>query len=274
MTLDRLRVPFLVIAIVLIFVVVAAEVGLSGYEAPLVNWIEKLRGAPKTNADDPAQVDILKFFPGDQADVLKGELAKMVDPSSPVRSLRTFGYGLRSMMFVDGLLLFSLLLIGLGVILPPACQARVQGVLTLIMSIVVIIAAFAFILLALAAVILMVSVLLAFPFGTIIYLIKWGHFDRGSAAGILGIFFTFKLIAGVLLVLAQQRFLQNIGLVVIYILTLVANFIVSFLHGLVPGFLVSITDGVAGIVVAIIGLILAIILLINAILSIISSLKL
>jgi hypothetical protein len=273
MTLDRLRVPFLVVAILLNMVVVAAEVGLRGYETPLAKLVESLRGKPQSSAVDPAQTDLLSFFPGAKAGVLQGQLDKLKESGDPVRSLQTFGYGLRSLQFVDGLLLFTLLLVGMGVIVPPALQARVQGVLTLVFSLLVIFAAIALIFVALVEVILMVSILLAFPFGTIIYLIKWGHFDRSTAAGILGLFFTLKLMAGGALVLAQQRFLQNIGLVVIFIVTLVANIIVSFLHALVPGFLVSITDGIAGIVVAILGAILAVILLVQAALSTAASLK-
>ena len=76
------------------------------------------------------------------------------------------------------------------------------------------------------------------------------------------------------MVLAHQRFLQNLGLVLIIIGALVANLIVSFLHALVPGFLVSISDAVAGIVVGMAGAILALLLLIAAIRSTTTALRL
>jgi MFS superfamily sulfate permease-like transporter len=50
---------------------------------------------------------------------------------------------------------------------------------------------------------------------------------------------TLKIPFGVCLVLAQQRFRQNKGLVLMVLTFFVATAIVSFLHGLVPGFLVS-----------------------------------
>jgi hypothetical protein len=70
-------------------------------------------------------------------------------------------------------------------------------------------------------------------------------------------------------VFAHQRFLQNKGLVLIIATSLIASIIVSFLHGLVPLFLVSITDAIAGIVVAIIAVIWGIFFLIGSIPAII-----
>jgi hypothetical protein len=62
--------------------------------------------------------------------------------------------------------------------------------------------------------------------------------------------------------------------VLLIVTSLVANLIVTFLHGIVPLFLVSITDAIAAIVVAIIGIIWAIVLLIGAIVAIVKVLRL
>jgi hypothetical protein len=267
MMLARLRVPFLILAIVLNLVLVLAEVGLPGYQEPLATLFGRLR-PPQTGAADQAAQEILHFFPAGQRDTLTkllGEASKNQQQVS--QPLRTFGFGLRSLWLVDGLLLFTLLLIGLGVLLPPAQQARIQGLLTLLYALFVIIMAVFLILEALAAAISMISMLLAFPFGTIIYFIQWGHFNRSGAAAMLALFFTIKLFITGAVVLAHQRFLQNLGLVLIIIGALVGNLIISFLHALVPGFLVSITDAVAGIVVSIMGASLAALLLIMGILS-------
>ena len=270
---DRLRVPFLILAILLNLVLVLAEVGLPGYQEPLANLFGRLR-PPQTGATDQVAQEMLGFFPAGQRDRLTKLLGEADKNQQRVsQPMHTFGFGLRYLWLVDGLLLFSLLLIGLGVLLPPALQARIQGLLTLLYALFVIIAAIMLILVALAAVILMISVLIAFPFGTIIYFIKWGHFDRSGAAAILALFFTIKLFIAGAVVLAHQRFLQNLGLVLIFIGVLATNIIVSFLHALVPGFLVSISDAVAGIVVSLIGLILAVILLIQASLSTIAGFR-
>ena len=55
--------------------------------------------------------------------------------------------------------------------------------------------------------------------------------------------------------------------------SLLCNIIISFLHGLVPGFLVSITDGVGAIIVAILAIIWLLFLGIGAIIAIIKALQ-
>jgi hypothetical protein len=278
MTAGRLRVPFLVLAIVLNLALVAAEVGLPKYEKPLAKLFEKLQGASRTAAAIKPAPEMLALFPPDQ----RSKLQELIDEANKKaneteqqasQASRPFGFGLRNMWLVDGLLLFTLLLIGLGVVVPPEVQARIQGLFTCFFALFVILMAIVLVFVALAAVVLMISVLVAFPFGTIIYLIAWGHFDRSGAAAVLALFFTIKLMISGAIVLAHQNFLQNLGLVLLVIGTLAANLVVSFLHGLVPGFLVSISDGVAGIVVGIVGGVLALILLIGAVFSIISALR-
>ena len=273
--LDRLRVPFLVLAILLVLAMVLAEAGLSQYQRQLGELLNRLR-PPQSGSAAANEQDLLRFFPPEQQGPLKKllkESRSAQDTAGEAASLQAIGYGLRYLWLVDGTLLFSLLLIGLGVILPPAWQARIQGGLTLVYALFVLIMAVLMILEALALVILMIALLLAFPFGTIAYMIIWGHFNRGGAAAVLAAFFTLKLIAAGSVLLAHQRFLQNLGLVLAILLALVANIIVSFLHGLVPGFLVSISDAIAGIVVAIVGVILAVIMLISAVLSIVAALR-
>jgi hypothetical protein len=73
----------------------------------------------------------------------------------------------------------------------------------------------------------------------------------------------------VCLVLAHQRFLQNKGLVLIVLTSLLANLIISFLHNFAPGILVSITDAIGAIVVGILAVIWAIVLLVFASISIV-----
>ncbi len=76
-----------------------------------------------------------------------------------------------------------------------------------------------------------------------------------------------------LLLLAHEGFLKNIGLVVYTLLAFVGMLVVSILYAVVPGFLVSITDAIAGIILAIIGIILAIWMGIKALLAILLAIK-
>ena len=115
---------------------------------------------------------------------------------------------------------------------------------------------------------IMVSLFLAVPFGTLVYLALWGFFPVGKSAAILGLVLFLKLVFGALLVLAQPRFLQNKGLVLLVGTTLLCTVVLAFLHGFVPVILVSIVDDIAALIFAIIAIIWGIILLIGSIPSI------
>ena len=121
--------------------------------------------------------------------------------------------------------------------------------------------------------VLMVSLLLATPFGTIAYLALFGFFPRGDAAILLSLLMFLKLVFAGALVLAHQRFLQNKGLVLLVLTSLVATMIVAFLHSVVPVILVSITDDIGAIVVAMIAIIWGVVLLIGSIPAVIKSIR-
>lgn len=248
---ERLRTPFLLAAIVLALLVFVLEVGSSLFP-----------GSPVT----PEQVTalILEQGFGDELDGVSPPEGEGVDPST----------GIAELAVLDGLVLFTLVLIGSGALFPQAVHGRVQGGASCIVAILAILAVIGLGLMTLAELLLMVGLLLAVPFGTLVYLAKWGFFDRGSASALLATLLFLKLACGVCLVLAHQRHLRNIGLVLILVTSLVANVVVSFLHGLVPVILVSITDRIAGIVGLILGLIWAIVLLIGAVVSIVKVLRL
>jgi len=74
-------------------------------------------------------------------------------------------------------------------------------------------------------------------------------------------------------VFSHKRFLENKGLVLIILTSLLATVIISFLHGLVPSFLVSITDNIAAIITAILAAIWALFYLIGSIPAIIKVLR-
>jgi hypothetical protein len=77
----------------------------------------------------------------------------------------------------------------------------------------------------------------------------------------------------VLLVMAHQRFLENKGLVLIILTSFLATIILSFLHGIVPRFLVSITDDIGAIIIAILAAIWSLFYLIGAIPAVIKALR-
>jgi hypothetical protein len=234
---DRLRVPFFLVAVAAIGLVVLLELGAA-----------LLLGGADASALVASQA---------------ADAGVSVPPGQPAP--QPTGIGIRYLVLVDIVALFTVALMGAGLVLPDRLHGRIQGIATIVASIILIVVALGLLLVAIAELVLMVTLLLAVPFGTIAYLIVWGSFPRGDAAVLLSLLMFLKLAFAGALVLAQQRFLQNKGLVALVATSLVANVVVAFLHGAVPGILVSITDSVAGVVLAVAAIIWAIVLLVGAV---------
>jgi len=181
------------------------------------------------------------------------------------------GEGIPSMAMLDGLLFYAVLMMGIAQLVGARIEGRIAGIITLIVSLLLLLAAIVMVFKELALLILMVSLLLAVPFGTIAYFTMWSGFKTGDAAVALSIIMFLKLAFAVCLVLAQQGFLKMKGLMLIILTSLLANLVVSFLQGLVPVFLVYITDDIAGIVVCILAIIWLIVYLIGSVVSIVKA---
>ena len=187
--------------------------------------------------------------------------------------LPTPGLGIPYLALLDGLLLFTLILMALSLILPARIHGRVQGIATLIVSLSVLIGAIVLIFVAIGLLVMMVTLLLAIPFGTIAYMAAFAHFSVGAAQGTMGSIMLLKIVFIILLVLAQQRFIQNKGLVLLTLTSLIGNIVVNLMHSLFPRPLVSITDDIGAIIVGILAAIWAVVLLIGAIPAIIKALR-
>jgi hypothetical protein len=183
------------------------------------------------------------------------------------------GLGIPSLALLDGLMLYTTGMMGLSLLVPGRIQGRAQGGLTLAVALLTLAGAVVTIIAAIAALVLMLTMLLAVPFGTIAYLIIFGTFAAGRARVVLSLVMTCKLAFAGCLVFAHQRFLQNWGLVVFILVSLLATVLVSCLHGFVPPFLVSITDAVAALIVAILALVWASLLLIGSIIAVVKAVR-
>jgi hypothetical protein len=199
-------------------------------------------------------------------------LTVLVEVGSSIVNVGVPGKGIPAMAFLDGLVLYTTLLMGLALIVPDRVQGRVQGIATLIVSLLFLLGDIVMIIAAFVLLILMVTLLLAPIFGTIAYFILYASFNTDGARVALSLLMTLKLAFAVCLVLAQQRFLQNKGLVLIILTSLLANIIVGLLQGLVPSFLVSITDDIAAIIVGILAAIWAVVFLVGSIISVVKAL--
>ena len=183
------------------------------------------------------------------------------------------GWGIRFLAVIDFLLLFGVTVIGLGTLLPRAMVGRIQGIIALVLSFFGCLGVIGLAFAALALLILMVTLLVAVPFGTLAYLAAWGHFPTGDAQATLALVMFLKLVFCGLLLAAQQSFLGNKGLVVLTALSLGATWLVSFLIAFPPGFLASITDVIGALVVAVVGIIWLLLLFIGSLLNLISVLR-
>jgi len=226
LTVDKLRWPFLLGAIIVSIVIVTVELGSA---APVVKSLLHLDDEPP-------------------------------------------GIAIPALALLDVQLVFATVIYGLGVILPQSLMGRVQGIASLILSILLILGSIVAIFAALTLLLLMLALIASF-FGIVVYLALFGDFGRNQAAIILSILLAAKIAVGALLVLAHQRFLTNKGLVLLVLTSLIANVVIGILHGLVPIVLVSVTDAIAAIIVSILAVIWAIGLLVGAIIAIIRIIK-
>lgn len=240
----RLRTPFFVIALVAMALVVLVELG-----SPLL-----LGGA-------------------DARAGLAGLEGLEVAPPPGLEVTEPTGRGIPYLALVDIIALYTVGLMGLGLLLPHRLHGRAQGVTTLVGSIVLIIVAFVLLIIAFIELLIMVSLFFAAPFGTLAYLVLWGFFPRGDAAVLLSLLMFLKVVFAVMLVFAHQRFLQNKGLVLLVLTSVVANIIVAFLHGLGPVIVVSILDDVAAIILAIVAIVWGIVLLIGSIPAVVKAVR-
>jgi len=260
---QTLRTPLFLVALVLMGLVVSIEVS-SPWLIEL--WTEYM-GPLGASSSEESLAAMASVLPDEDAGKIPDAKALRTQRSD-LGDLATPGLGIRALALIDGLVLVPVLLMGLSLWLPHKVHGRIQGFASLGVSILVLISTLAAGFAALALVFVMIAMLLSVPFGTIAYFVIYGFFDRGGAVGTLATIFSLKLGFCGFLVAAHPSFLQNKSLVLMVGTSLLASMIVSFLHGMVPLPFVSITDGVAAIVVAVIAAIWAILMLIGSLISV------
>lgn len=256
---NRLRTPFLILAIVFITLAVLLEAGTA------IPGILHSIPTPVTAFQLPSSVaGTFNTLSSDQRQVV-AQLSKQERPP---------GLSVPDLALLDSIVLFSVLLVGAALVVPERLQGKAQGIATLLFSLLLPGFTLCQILIAFNALMLMVALFLSIPFGTIIYLIIYGSFNRAGADIALSISMLLKLGFAISLLAAQQRFLQSKGLVLVTLTSLLGTVIVTLLLGIVPSILVSITDAIAAIIVGVPGIIWGLFLLIGAIVSLIKSIRL
>ncbi len=184
-----------------------------------------------------------------------------------------YGLGLRYLVLVDGLLLLTVALIASPLIISHRIHGRIQGFITFLAALLLLLASILMAITAIGLLIMMVSLLLAVPFGTIAYMAMFSYFPVGGVAITLSMVMALKLGFAVCLILAHQRFLENKGLVLLILTSLGITVVLSFLHNFPPSVLVSIPDALWAVVIAVIAAIWSLIYLLGSIPAIIKALR-
>lgn len=253
---EDLRKPFFFAGVALIALTVLTEAG--------TTYLIKPPAANESESIAEIQRNASGLLPD-------ADLKKRIKEGSQGAEENPPGLGIPCMAFLDGIVLYNLLLMLAALLAPERVQGSIQAVVTLVVSILILLGVIATFFVTLTKLFIMITLFTAAPFGTIAYMILFGLFPCGSAAAMLSVTMTFKLAAAACLVIAHQRFLQNKALVLIVLTSLLATVIVGWLHALVPTFLVSITDAVGALIVLILAGIWAIIMLIGAVIGIIKA---
>ena len=192
-----------------------------------------------------------------------------IDSSAASLNISTTGKAVPALALLDGLILFATVIVGIALLIPDRVQSKLQGIVTLVFAILLLLSIVAVFIKDFTQLVLMVSLLLAPIFGTIAYFVVWANFGTGTALAALSLSMTLKIVFAIFLVLAQQRFLQNKGLVLIICTSLLANLIVALLYGLVPGFVASIADVVGALAICIFAAVWAVVYLIGGAVSVV-----
>lgn len=179
--------------------------------------------------------------PGVQPGMVAG-----VDADSPP------GNGIRYLALVDGYLLFSMLMLAASLLLSQRLYGRVQGIVTLLVSLGWIVLGVLAALAAFGLLMVMFGLLVSAPFGTIAYLATWGFFPVARAATVLGLLLFLKLVFLALLVASQQDFIKAKVLVVHVAASFGLQLALGIVHGWLPSVVVSLGDQAMALLFAII----------------------
>lgn len=248
-TAGDLRRPLFVVAVALAAVVVLVELGMSA-----------LVGG---NPAGPVPLEVAAELGVEDEALQNQDLGTTTPPGSGIAFLALF----------DGLLVFTLALLGSSLVLSHRAYGRVQGVVTLVVTFLWILGGLLLALLAFVQLLLMIGLFVSVPFGTLAYLAVWGFFPVGEAALVLGLLLVLKLAMAAFLVASQPRFLQVKGLVAMIAVSLLLQLVLGFIHGFLPRPVVAIGDQLWAVVTAVVAIVWALVMLIVSIPAIVNAVR-
>lgn len=262
---DQLRRPFLLITLVTIVLALLICLGsnLLKRDTPLDQRID----TALTSARNTPQIAQELERRGIDLNDARDQLAESTADEPP-------GLAIPALALVNGLLLLVLILTALPMLVGDRTTGNLQGIVSIVGGLVGLIVGVVVAIVAFTALMLMVSLFLAVPFGTLAYLAVFGSFDTGTASAITAVVMVLQVIGLICLILAQERFLKNIGLMLLFGTAILLTFVTGLLHSVVPGILVSITDALGGLIIGVVAAIWSLVILIGGIVAAVRLLQL
>lgn len=184
------------------------------------------------------------------------------------------GLALLSMSLVDGALAITVLFMALSLIVPARIMGIIFGIANFLLFLLMLIASCIMFYVSLAALMLMVSLFMAVPFGTLAYLAAFGSFDTSTARLLLGLIMSLKIGLVACLLFGHPSYLKVKSLVFLVLTAFLAGLIVAVLHGFAPVIFVSITDALAAVIISVLGFIWSMYKFIGSIPSMLKGLRL
>jgi hypothetical protein len=196
-------------------------------------------------------------------------LSRLRDEGTP----EPIGMAIPIAVAIDIALLSRIGLTAFGNVVSGFWQGKLDGIVTFIVGLILLISGIAAALAALGVLMLMLGLFFSVPFGTAIYMAIFGGFGRAEAAAVLSLVMVFKITSLVLFVIWNLRVVKSLGIVLLAATSLIMTALIGLLHGIVPGPLVSITDAIGAIIVGIVSLIWGIVLLILGLIAFINAIR-
>jgi hypothetical protein len=183
------------------------------------------------------------------------------------------GLGLAALFFFDILVIYTFAMLAFQIVGLGAISGRVQFATALIVSILGLLGGIVLVTGAIAALTAMVALLLAVPFGTIVYMAIFGHFDTDASRAILSMVMLLKLVGLAMIAFATPGILNNRSVLVLSGVSVLFTFALGFLHAFPPNFLASIADAIGAIVFGIVGTIWMLLLLFSGLASLVRTIR-
>jgi hypothetical protein len=192
-------------------------------------------------------------------------------PVAATADLPTPGLGITTLGLIDGLIFYSWTTIKLGGLVPEKILTPTTKISNFIFFLVMLIVSITVFFITIALLLLMISLLMAIPFGTVAYMAMYADFPKGAAQATLGMLLFLKMAFAVIIVFGEKRLFEDYRKFLILLgCSFLLNIALSFLHAFVPGFLVSITDAIGAIIISIFAIIWFLILFIGSIWGVIT----